>query len=119
MSDIYVITRHWDNDEVYGECLEQDEYPFRAFSTYEDALEYLKHELSNDDIVGDLIKWYYIDDVTPFDPVEGKHYGGVWYKCINLDNRMDKYNIRFIIYNVKMGDTKDEKRSQTTGNGHC
>lgn len=105
MSDIYVITRYWDNDEEdYGESFEQDEHPFMAFSTYEDALEYLKYELSSDDILGDLIKTYYINDVTPFDPVEGGHYGGVWYKCINLDYRLCKCNIRFIIYKIKMGD---------------
>lgn len=104
MSDIYVISRYWDNDEYYDECFEQDEHPFMAFKTYEDALIHLMHGLSSDDILGDLVKTYYIDDITPFDPVEGEHYGGVSYKCIDLDNRMYKCNIRFIIYKIKMGD---------------
>ena len=101
MNDIYVVTRYWDNYQYYYGCFEQDEHPFMAFSTFESAMEYLKHRLSRSDILGDLAGSY--DDVTPYEPAEKDHYSGVWYKCKDSHSG-DTVDVRFIIYKIKMGD---------------
>ena len=101
MSDIYVVTRYWDNGEVYNKDFQQDEFPFMAFSTYENAMEYLEHRLSNSDILGNLAGFY--DDVTPYEPAEGEDCCGVWYKC-RYTYSGNTANVRFLIYKVKMGD---------------